>query len=203
MIDAVGELMLRQACGMAKRARLPWIAVNVSPVQFRNEQFDDLVLGIVSDAHILPERLQLEITESTLLEHSEAVEAGLTRLRAAGVTIALDDFGTGYSSMNYLRRYNVDKLKIDRSFVAQLGESDDARAIVTAIVTLADAMHMRVTAEGVETAAQRDILLDIGCHELQGYFLSRSLGADALAALCTAQRRRQARPRRVSSPSPG
>lgn len=115
------------------------------------------------------------------------MQAALARLRAEGVMIALDDFGTGYSSINYLRRYNVDKLKIDRSFVAQLGTSASADAIVTAMVTLASAMHMPVTAEGVETAAQRDMLAAMGCRELQGFFLARPLAGDALEVLYAQQ----------------
>jgi len=183
LIDALGELMLREACTAARRADLPWIAVNVSPLQFRREHFDLLVLRILRESGLPPGRLQLEITEGVLLDNSDRMRAAMARLRAAGVTMALDDFGTGYSSMNYLRRYNVDKLKIDRSFVAQLGASDDARAIVRAIVTLAGAMHLRVTAEGVETAEQRDVLIELGCDELQGFFLGRPMSAEALIRL--------------------
>jgi EAL domain-containing protein (putative c-di-GMP-specific phosphodiesterase class I) len=103
--------------------------------------------------------------------------------RARGICIALDDFGTGYSSMSYLRRYGVDKLKIDRSFIRELGVSEDADAIVRAMVSLGRALRMQVTAEGVETADQREQLTAIGCHELQGFLLSRPLAAEQLADL--------------------
>jgi len=126
--------------------------------------------------------LQLEITEGVLLDTSEATEAGLTRLRAAGIRLALDDFGTGYSSLNYLRRYNVDKLKIDRSFVGQLGVSTDAEVIVRTIIDLARSLNMKVTAEGVATEQQRDYLMARGCHELQGYLLSEPLPLEAFLA---------------------
>ena len=105
------------------------------------------------------------------------MQASLTRLRAAGVRMALDDFGTGYSSMNYLRRYNIDKLKIDRSFVSQLGTSEDTNAIIAAMIGLAHAMRMQVTAEGVETEAQREALVALGCGELQGFLLARPLSS--------------------------
>ena len=117
-------------------------------------------------------RLQIEITESVLLEDSDTAKAALATLRQAGVRVALDDFGTGYSSINYLRRYAVDKLKIDRSFVRQLGADDDTHAIVEAMVRLARALKMQVTVEGVETAEQRDMALAIGCDELQGFLLA-------------------------------
>jgi len=184
LIDALGENMLRRACAMAQKANLPWVAVNVSPVQFRNERFEQRVMEILTEADLPPHRLQLEITEGMLLEHSDSVQQALKNLRAKGVTIALDDFGTGYSSINYLRRYNVDKLKIDRSFVSQLGTSDAADAIVTAMVTLARAMQLQVTAEGVETRAQHDMLKGMGCDELQGFFLGEPVDEDGLGTHC-------------------
>ena len=110
-----------------------------------------------------------------LLDTTAATEAGLQQLRTAGIRLALDDFGTGYSSLNYLRRYNVDKLKIDRSFVGQLGESSDAEVIVRTIIDLARSLNMKVTAEGVATERQRDYLVALGCHELQGFLLSEPL----------------------------
>ena len=115
------------------------------------------VLEILANAGLAPARLQIEITESVLLDDSDTAKAALATLRNAGVRVALDDFGTGYSSISYLRRYAVDKLKIDRSFVSQLGAGDDTHAIVEAMVRLARALEMQVTAEGVETAEQRDI----------------------------------------------
>jgi diguanylate cyclase (GGDEF)-like protein/PAS domain S-box-containing protein len=187
LIENMGEVMLRLACAHAKKTGLPWVAVNVSPVQFRNEHFAETILTILNETDLEPHRLQLEITEGMLLESPEAVQGTLAKLRTRGVKVALDDFGTGYSSMNYLRRYNVDKLKIDRSFVAQLGMSDDADAIVAAIIGLARAMRMTVTAEGVETEVQHEKLLRMGCQEFQGFYFSGPMGADALAKRWTDQ----------------
>ncbi|GLQ55352.1 bifunctional diguanylate cyclase/phosphodiesterase [Devosia nitrariae] len=173
LIEPLGEWVLREACEFAVRCNVPWVAVNVSPVQFRNERLAERVAEILKETRLPPERLQIEITESVLLDHSGTTKASLKALRDMGISIALDDFGTGYSSMSYLRTYAVDKLKIDRSFISQLGISPDCDAIVRAIVALARALKLQITAEGVETTAQRDHLTAIGCHELQGYLLSK------------------------------
>ena len=141
------------------------------------------MLQILDAADVPPSRLQLEITESVLLENSDTTRAVLSELRAAGIRVALDDFGTGYSSINYLRRHAIDKLKIDRSFVRLLGMSEGSSAIVKALVDLALAMQVRVTAEGVETAEQRDLLIQMGCDELQGFLLSPPLGEDEMRDL--------------------
>ena len=183
LIDGLGQHVLREACGTARDADLPWVAVNVAPTQFRNVHFAESVLDTLGTAGLPPDRLQLEITESTLLESTDIVQTSLTRLRAAGIRMALDDFGTGYSSMNYLRRYNIDKLKIDRSFVSQLGTSEDTNAIIAAMIGLAHAMRMQVTAEGVETEAQREALVALGCGELQGFLLSRPLSSGDLKSM--------------------
>ena len=175
LIDQLGEWVFEEACRMLLDTDIPWVAVNVSPVQLRRRRFYDRALAMIADMKIDPSRIQIEITEGVLLEATESTEAGLKRLRSAGIRLALDDFGTGYSSLSYLRRYNVDKLKVDRSFVAQLGTSSDAAAIVETIVGLARALGMQVTAEGVETELQRDYLVSCGCHELQGYLMSRPL----------------------------
>jgi diguanylate cyclase (GGDEF)-like protein len=188
LIEQLGETVLRQACAFASTSDVPWVAVNVSPLQFRNERFIDRVVAALSDSGLAPERLQLEITEGVLLQNPGVTNAILAGLRQKGIRIALDDFGTGYSSMNYLRRYSVDKLKIDRSFIQELGTSSDCDAIVRAMVALGRALHMQVTAEGVETADQRDHLVAIGCHELQGFLLSRPVSADQLRVLLTRSR---------------
>jgi diguanylate cyclase (GGDEF)-like protein/PAS domain S-box-containing protein len=180
LIDKLGEWVFENACRMLIDSDIPWVAVNVSPVQLRRRRFFDRALAMIADLKIDPSRIQIEITEGVLLEATESTEAGLKRLRAAGIRLALDDFGTGYSSLSYLRRYNVDKLKVDRSFVAQLGTSSDAAAIVETIVGLARALGMQVTAEGVETEMQRDYLVSCGCHELQGFLLARPLSLSRL-----------------------
>jgi diguanylate cyclase (GGDEF)-like protein len=176
LIHAIGDSVLRQACTAAARWPIRRVAVNVSPVQFRSPQFAGKVLELLRETGLEPNRLELEITESVLLDIAEDTAHTLRSLRAAGVRIALDDFGTGYSSLSYLHKYPVDKIKIDRSFVQSL-DSDTAPsdAIIRAIVQLARAMRIDVTAEGVETERQRDFLREIGCNELQGFLLSRPL----------------------------
>lgn len=141
--------------------------------------FCERVFAILDESDLEPHRLQLEITEGILLEDSVAATIALQRLRQRGIRVALDDFGTGYSSMNYLAKYSVDKIKVDKSFVAQLATSHQSRAIVTAIVGLAHAFQLDTTAEGVETAEQQDLLAAIGCKELQGYLFSRPLEREA------------------------
>lgn len=183
LIEPLGEWVLEQACSFAVRANLPWVAVNVSPMQFRNERLPEKVAETLERTGLSPQRLQLEITEGIFLESSGLTDRTLSALRETGVRIALDDFGTGYSSMSYLRQYAVDKLKIDRSFVASLGTSADSDAIVRAMVSLARSLRLVVTAEGVETVEQRDHLAAIGCHELQGYLLSRPISDTELIAL--------------------
>ena len=194
MTSLLGDWVLGEAARFASTSDLPWVAVNISPHQLRDPEFAGHVLSVLREAGVPPSRIQIEIIESALLENSQATRAVLAELRAAGICIALDDFGTGYSSINYLQRHVIDKLKIDRSFVKTLGGSEASSAIVRAIVELATAMRMKVTAEGVETSEQRDLLVAMGCHELQGFLLSpaleareiRSLGAPRRGTLRTA-----------------
>ena len=183
LIEELGQWVFDEACRTLNTSALPWLAVNVSPVELRNARFFESVVKRLATAGIDPGRLQLEITEGVLLDTTAATEAGLQQLRAAGIRLALDDFGTGYSSLNYLRRYNVDKLKIDRSFVQQLGETPDAEVIVRTIIDLARSLGMKVTAEGVSSERQRNYLVAKGCHELQGYLLARPLPIEAMLAL--------------------
>ena len=130
-----------------------------------------------------PHRLQIEITEGVLLENTAMVETALQRLRKAGIRVALDDFGTGYSSMNYLRRYAIDKLKIDKSFIAELGTSHEADALVRSMIGLARSLRLDVTAEGVETHDQFAHLASLGCHEMQGFLLSKPITEEQLQDL--------------------
>jgi predicted signal transduction protein with EAL and GGDEF domain len=177
MTKLLGDWVLNEAARFAATTDLPWIAVNVSPHQLRDISFADHVLEILREAKVPPSRMQIEIVESALLENSHATRTVLSSLRAAGIGIALDDFGTGYSSINYLQRHAIDKLKIDRSFVKMLGASEEGSGIVKAIVELAAALKVKVTAEGVETPEQRDLLIAMGCDELQGFLLSPALEA--------------------------
>ncbi|BCH20480.1 diguanylate cyclase [Mesorhizobium sp. L-8-10] len=171
LIGPIGQWVLDHACtvaaGWPDRKR---IAVNVSAVQFQNGLLSQNVLSAIASSGLSPDRLILEITETSLLGESELVAHTLMQLRSMGVRIALDDFGTGYSSLSYLKRFPFDTLKIDRSFVRDLDDVDTA-AIVRAIVGLAGRLGISVTAEGVETAAQRSKLKRLGCNEAQGFLI--------------------------------
>lgn len=180
LIDQLGLWVLHQACAYAATSALPWVAVNASPLQFRDEKFADKVFEVLQTTGLQARRLEIEITEGLLLQNSPLTQSTLNRLRAAGIRVALDDFGTGYSSISYLRSHGIDKLKIDQSFTAQLGQGRDIDKIVQSIVDLARAMNMAVTAEGVETEAQRATLQAMGCNQLQGYLLSRPVQASSL-----------------------
>jgi diguanylate cyclase (GGDEF)-like protein len=169
LIIELGARVLRRACLDAKAWPGISVAVNVSPLQFRQIDFVSVVERILSDTELDPTRLELEITESTLLGNFESAELAMRRLKALGVRLALDDFGTGYSSLLYLRRFPFDKLKIDRSFVLSIEKAADAAAIVHAIVSLGRGLGMKVTAEGVETAEQHLFLRAAGVHCMQGY----------------------------------
>jgi EAL domain-containing protein (putative c-di-GMP-specific phosphodiesterase class I) len=135
-----------------------------------------------------PKAIQLEVTERVLLDDDDAVRTTLSQLRAAGFTIVLDDFGTGYSSLSYLRKFEVDKIKIDRSFVQHLGDASDSRAIVTAVLALGQALGVSVAAEGVETGEQRTFLDIAGCAGMQGYYFSRALPPEQIAELIEGSR---------------
>lgn len=180
LISQLGEWMLREACTASRRWSDLFIAVNLSPVQFRTPGFADRLIAIVRSRDVDPRRIELEVTEGLLLDDSDIVSDALKLLRSAGFRIALDDFGTGFSSLNYLRRFEVDKIKIDRSFVQHLGHTVDSTAIISAVLTLGHAMGLTVTAEGVETAAQCDFLEAAGCNAMQGYLFSRPLPAEEL-----------------------
>jgi diguanylate cyclase (GGDEF)-like protein len=175
LIHAIGDFVLREACRAAARWPFGRIAVNVSPVQFRSPRFAVKALDIMRESSVEPKRLEFEITESVLLDNAELSGATFQMLRNAGVRIALDDFGTGYSSLTYLQKLPVDRIKIDRSFVHTLDTDSASDAIVQAMVDLARAVGVEVTAEGVESAEQREFLRRVGCDELQGFLLSRPL----------------------------
>ena len=185
LIVALGEWAIREACQEAASwndARR--IAVNVSAVQFHQPGLEQIVLSALIQSGLSPQRLELEITESMLMQDSEAAITCLHRLKALGVRIALDDFGTGFSSLSYLRRFPFDKIKIDRSFIKHIGDPDTA-AIVRAIVSIGAQLGATITAEGVETQDQLEQVRQEGCTEVQGFFYSRPLVAtDALKFAC-------------------
>jgi diguanylate cyclase (GGDEF)-like protein len=173
LIVPLGEWMLRRACLDGRNWPGLTVAVNVSPLQFRRSDFVDVVERILKETDFDANRLELELTESTLLGNLETAEQSMLRLKAIGVRFALDDFGTGYSSLLYLRRFPFDKLKIDSSFVRSIETAPDAAAIVHAIVSLGRGLGMKVTAEGVENAEQHLFLRAAGVHSMQGYRFGR------------------------------
>jgi diguanylate cyclase (GGDEF)-like protein len=178
MIVPIGAWVLRRACiEAAKWPAHMLVAVNLSAVQFASRELIDDVRGALSGAEFPPERLELEITESSLIHDSSGARDTMNALRALGVHVALDDFGTGYSSLAYLRSFPLDKLKIDRAFTHALehDEQGEASAIVRAIVQLATALKLRTTAEGVETANQMEALRARGCSEMQGYYFAKPI----------------------------
>jgi diguanylate cyclase (GGDEF)-like protein len=175
-IVPLGNWVLREACRQA--ARWPAglrVAVNLSAVQFRSSAVIDLVDEALADSGLAPERLEVEITESALIEDHDGAQATLMALRSRGVRVAMDDFGTGYSSLAYLRRFPMDKLKIDGMFVRSLGSDEGAQAVVTAIISLARALRLETTAEGIETAEQLTMLRALGCDDVQGYLIARPM----------------------------
>jgi diguanylate cyclase len=173
LIIELGEWVLRRACLDGKAWPGISIAVNVSPLQFRRADFVDVVERILAETEFDATRLELEVTESTLLGNVDTAELAMFRLKGLGVRLALDDFGTGYSSLLYLRRFPFDKLKVDRSFVHSIERAADAAAIVHAVVSLGRGLGMKVTAEGVETAEQQLFLRAAGVHSMQGYRFGR------------------------------
>lgn len=176
VIEELGEWALQRACQDA----LNWpdhvrVSVNLSPVQFRKAGLVDVVKAVLATSELDARRLELEITESVLLQNNAVNLEALHQLRALGLTIALDDFGTGYSSLSYLQRFPFDKLKIDQSFVRELENQPDSFSIVQSIATLGRNLRMTTTAEGVENQAQLDIVTRAGCTEAQGYYFSRPI----------------------------
>ncbi|KAA3654272.1 MAG: bifunctional diguanylate cyclase/phosphodiesterase [Proteobacteria bacterium] len=191
LIGHLTWFVLRQACHQAAawrargHARLR-VAVNISPSLFREKDLAALVQSVLDAAGLPPENLELEITEGMLMGDVQRALTVLNELKAMGVFIAIDDFGTGYSSLAYLKRFPIDILKVDRSFVMECDVGNEAVAITRAIVSLAHSLNLRVVAEGVETAAQLAVLNALGCEEFQGYLFSRPLPADAATAFLVA-----------------
>jgi EAL domain-containing protein (putative c-di-GMP-specific phosphodiesterase class I) len=189
VIIPLGEWIIRKACSDA--ARWPSqvkLAVNLSPAQFLNDNLLDLVVDALERSGMTPDRLELEITESVLLQKTTNNLSVLHQLKALGISIVLDDFGTGYSSLSYLRLFPFNKIKIDRSFVAELSSRADCAAIVCAMTNLGRSLNIDTTAEGVETRDQLDLLRAAGCTHAQGYLFSRprpasEMNFSSLAAL--------------------
>jgi EAL domain-containing protein (putative c-di-GMP-specific phosphodiesterase class I) len=159
------------------------MAVNVSAMEFRNKNFLDGLFAILLETGFDPGLLQLELTESVLMKSAELTASILQNLRKRGVQVAIDDFGTGYSSLSYLRKFPVDALKIDQSFVRQISAAGDDTTIVKAVIGMARSLRLRVIAEGVETLEEVAFLRAYRCEEAQGYYFSRPVPAEQFAML--------------------
>ncbi|MCW1430290.1 EAL domain-containing protein [Novosphingobium sp. JCM 18896] len=184
LIVPIGDWVIRTACYAAARWPLPAIvAVNLSAQQFRGEGLVNTVVSALANSGLDPARLELEITESALLDDTAAVVGTLQSLRALGVGIAMDDFGTGYSSLSYLQKFPFDKIKIDQSFVRQMNGNAEAKAIVSTIASLGATLGMKITAEGVETQDQLAEIRERGCDYVQGFLTGRPMTAEAACKL--------------------
>ncbi len=188
LILPIGQWVLREACKQARAwvdAGLPLatMAVNISSMEFRDDSFLENVFAILKETGLDPKSLELELTESVLMKRAESAASVLKTLRASGVQIAVDDFGTGYSSLSYLRKFPIDALKIDQSFVRQITSAPDDTTIVTAVISMGRSLKLRVVAEGVETLQELKFLQAHECDEAQGYYFSRPVLPEQFARL--------------------
>jgi diguanylate cyclase (GGDEF)-like protein/PAS domain S-box-containing protein len=187
LIVSLGEWVLRSACIQAKTWALAGytelkVAVNISGQQLKQPDFQEMLGRIIRETGIEPGTLELEFTESVIMEKAEKTISTLKSLKEMGVQLSIDDFGTGYSSLSYLKHFAIDRIKIDRSFVADVSSSNDDAAIVEAIISMAHTMNLKVLAEGVETSDQLHFLTERGCDEVQGFYLALPMTADDLTA---------------------
>ncbi len=180
LMRPIGTWVLREAFAFARRWPELSVAVNLSPAQLHDASFVERVIAMTEEFAVLPARIELEVTETTLFDIEGQGTSRLKELRAAGLQVSLDDFGTGYSSLRHLHRVSVDRVKIDRAFVAGLETDTESGAIIEAVIQLAHSMGIQVTAEGVETAFQRDYLIRVGADELQGFYFSHPMSEQAL-----------------------
>jgi EAL domain-containing protein (putative c-di-GMP-specific phosphodiesterase class I) len=195
LINDIGRWVLHQACGQARRwdrsGRDLSMSVNVSVHQLMSPAFADTIATVLRSTDINPSRLTLEITESVFVRHRARALAILGDLKQLGVMLALDDFGTGYSSLSYLRDFPIDTVKIDRTFIADLGLDSASDIIIGAIVTLAHELHLAVVAEGIETAHQYQGVAALGCDHCQGFYFAVPMSAadlDTMLGSSTDQR---------------
>jgi EAL domain-containing protein (putative c-di-GMP-specific phosphodiesterase class I) len=186
LINALGNWVIEEACrqmeAWTKAGVHMRVAINLSVHQLREADLVTRIGSALSNHNVKASQLLCEITESVAMQDILATQRTLDELGKIGVYLSIDDFGTGYSSLSYLRQLPARQLKIDRTFINDLDASDDAKAVVDGVVRLAHALGLRVVAEGVETANQRDILLELNCDELQGFFIARPMSADKLLA---------------------
>jgi diguanylate cyclase (GGDEF)-like protein/PAS domain S-box-containing protein len=191
LILPIGNWVLREACKQARAwmdAKLPLatIAVNISAMEFRDDRFLDGIFKILDETLLDPKYLELELTESVLMKHAESTKSILNTLRAKGIQLAVDDFGTGYSSLSYLRKFSIDAIKIDQSFIRQIITAPDETTIVTAMIGMGRSLKLRVVAEGVETQQELDFLKAHKCEEAQGYYFSPPVPPQQFARLLSA-----------------
>ena len=182
MILPIGEWVLKEACKQAcSWQRAGWhsfrIAVNLSARQFSQVGLSSIISNILTDSGLAPNHLELELTETAAMQHVESTLQTLMTLKQTGVSLSIDDFGTGYSSLSYLKQFPINRLKIDRSFIADIANDPNDAAIVVATISLANCMGLKVVAEGVETEEQLSFLKMHGCHEAQGFLLGRPVPA--------------------------
>lgn len=180
LIVSIGRWVIQEACAQNmewQKAGLPKlsVAVNISGVQFRQKDLLDTVAHALASSALPPECLEVEITESVVMQNASEAIVTLEKLSTMGVQVSIDDFGTGYSSLSYLKRFPIDKLKIDRSFIRDISNDMEDAAIVRATIGLAHNLRLKVIAEGVETKDQLDFLRSLGCDEFQGYYKSKPL----------------------------
>jgi diguanylate cyclase (GGDEF)-like protein len=192
VIEAIGDWVIKTACAQSKAWQdqgLPplLMSVNLSPRQLRQQNLVEIISGVLNETGLAPEFLDFEVTEGLLMENIQENIETLKAIRRLGVSLAIDDFGTGYSSLSYLARLPVQTLKIDRSFIVKMQEDSDAMALVSAILTLARSLGLKVVAEGVETKEQAKVLRLLRCDEIQGYLISAPVLAAELPALLVAQ----------------
>jgi EAL domain-containing protein (putative c-di-GMP-specific phosphodiesterase class I) len=188
IIVPLGEWILRTACEQTKAWQETgydpiYVTVNISSVQFKQKNFVESIAQIILESGLQPQYLEIELTESILMEPTEITFQKLNELKATGVKLAIDDFGTGYSSLGYLKRLPIDTLKIDRSFVRDIILDPDDRAIIKAMIALARNLNLKVIAEGVETLEQLAYLQEQGGDGVQGFLLSQPLPADSITSI--------------------
>ncbi len=193
-INAIGDWILEQACqhvrACSQQTDMPvTVAVNMSPVQWSQADLVQRIIGIIEKAGVQPQELEIELTESCLMENLDRTLTSLKALRSHGFSISVDDFGTGYSALGYLRELPIDTLKIDRCFVSELETSRDDLPIVEAIISMAKALQLNIVAEGVENRTQLEILKELGCAQAQGYYFSRPVPADEALLMLPAKAR--------------
>ncbi|PKO72167.1 MAG: diguanylate cyclase [Betaproteobacteria bacterium HGW-Betaproteobacteria-14] len=192
LIVPIGEWVIRTACAQARQWQADgWpdmtMAINISPRQFRDKDLPDLIRSVIAETGLAPDRIELEVTESAAMQDVDTSIAMMRELKAIGVQLSIDDFGTGYSSLAYLKRFPLDKLKVDQSFVRNMTDDGNDVAIVQAVIALGHSLGLRVIAEGVETEAQAALLKNYDCEEMQGYLFSKPLPAQDVPPLLAAR----------------